>query len=39
MFGSLMIIAGMAALCVCAYGVGKLNGYDQWEKENEACTK
>lgn len=33
MFGSFMMIIGIGCISLVSYNLGKLNGFDEWEKE------
>lgn len=37
MFTGLIAIPCLAAVCWISYSIGKLHGYDEWDKENEPC--
>lgn len=35
MIGGLILVFCLGTTSVISYGIGKLHGYDQWDKENE----
>lgn len=39
MLGGILILTIMGTFSTFAYGIGKLHGYDKWDRENEGFQK